>query len=341
MKYLILLLISVMAYTLNCRIKIGNAEFTGVNDLVINHSVHQLVQTAQLRVPLSARLHYAGKTRAVKTHEVFKRGDPVNIQLGYNNQLLTEFEGYVTRIIYGTPLTIECEDAMHKLRQINISETRENITLKEIIDMCLTMPGEGKLYEIEGEVPDTTYYNFSFKDASAVEVLQSIKEYYNMAIFFTPQARLFVGGLYNYSAEDVKYNFHININPRRNELKFQEKEDVRIKIIAKSYTKNGDVIEASAGDEDGDIRTLWFYNIEDEQQLKERAESEIEKYRYTGYSGYFQTLLQPYAKPGMKAIIEDHDFPDRGGKYYISGVETRFGMSGASRKIEPEIRLDI
>lgn len=335
MKCLTWLLNSIMLYALTCRVTIGNVEFTSVNDLVINHSIHSVVQRAKIRIPLSARLHHNGEITSVSTNQVFKPGDPVSIELGYNGQLYPEFNGYVTRLVYGRPMTIECEDAMYIVRKNTITHEAENVKLKTLTDMCLK-----GLYNYAGEVPDMVINQFSVKDESAVEILQTLKNDYGLGIYFTPQAKLWCGGLFDYRSVDVKYNFHTNINPVRNELKHQEAEDVKLRIIGKSWKRDGSIIEASEGSEDGSVRTFWYYGIEDSNQLKERVLAEVGRYRFSGYTGYFQTFLYPYAEPGMKAIIEDPDFPERGGSYYIESVETRFGLNGASRKIEPGIKLD-
>jgi hypothetical protein len=319
---------------LTCKITIGDIVFYSVNDVVIKQSIHSIAQTASIRIPLSARLHKEGQQTRVEAAKVFKVGDGVSIELGYNGKLYPEFNGYVTSITYGTPLTIECEDHCYILRKRKITESRENIKLKEVIDLCL-----GGLYQVEGDVPDMVINNFTVSDDSAINILQSIKNDYGLGIFFTPQAKLYTGLIYGYRSGNVKYNFHKNINPRRNELKYLSEEDVKIKISAKSWKKDGGLIEASVGDDDGQVRTLWFYDIEDVNELKNRATAEISKYKYNGYSGYFHSMLEPYAEIGMIAEITDPDFPERGGSYYIESIETRFGVNGASRKIEPGIKI--
>lgn len=324
-----------MLYALSCRITIGNVVFTSVNDLVIYHSIHSVVQTAMIKIPLSARLRQNGETTTVQTSNMFKPGDPVSIELGYNNRLWPEFNGYVTRLVYGRPMTIECEDAMHIVRKNHITESRPDIKLKEVVDMCLK-----GLYKVKGEVPDMTINDFTVKEESAVNILQSIKNDYGLGIFFTPEAELYCGPLYGLMLSDVKYDFHINIKPTQNDLRHQEEEDVKLRIIAKTWRKDGGLLEAETGDKEGHVRTLWFYGIDDPEQLKERALAEMKRYKFSGYTGYFTTLLYPYAEPGMRAIINDPDFPERGGSYYIESVETRFGQSGASRKVEPGIKLD-
>lgn len=334
MKFLILLLID-MLFVLNCRITIGTAVFTGVYDVVISHSIHQVVQTARISLPLSARLHYDGKIESVSTHQVFKIGDPVSIELGYNGQLFPEFNGYVVRLVYGQPMTIECEDAMFILRKNHITASEENIPLKDVVAMCLN-----GLFPVEGEIPNTPINEFTHYQKPAVDVLQQLRDDFGLSIFFTAQAKLYCGLRYGFRSGEERFDFHQNIKPQANQLGYQSEDDVRLRIIARSWRKDGTLLEEEIGDTDGHQRTLWFYGIEDQGTLKERALAEIGRYKFTGYTGYFTTWLYPYSEPGMMAVITDPDFPERAGSYYIDSVETRFGVSGASRKIEPGIKLD-
>ncbi|NLF42666.1 MAG: hypothetical protein GX587_08220 [Bacteroidales bacterium] len=332
MKYLTLILVNMFVFA--CKITIGSYSFTAVNQGTINYSIHSLIQTARISIPLSARLHDAGQVTKVDTSKVFKKGDSVSIEIGYNGQMYPEFNGYVSAITYGSPLVIDCEDSMFIVRKNHITKSEKNIKLKEIIDLCLN-----GLYKIEGEVPDMTINDFAVKDEPATNILQNIRNDYGLAIFFTPKAKLYCGLLYGYQAGSVKYDFSINVLPTKNQLKYLDADETRIKIIAKSWLKTGGLIEAEVGDSDGNTRTLWFYDIQDQEALKKRAEAEIDKFKYSGYSGYFTTKLQPYAEIGMNCELNDPKYTERSGRYYIESIETTFGHSGSYRKIEPGIKI--
>jgi len=323
-----------MAFVLDCRITIGNTTFRSVHEVVISHSIHSLVQTARIQIPLSARLHNASGTEPIASHTAFAVGDPVSIELGYNGRLKPEFNGYVKRLSHTVPMTIECEDHAYIVRKNHVTHAAQNITLRQVVDLCLA----GK-YQTEGRVPHLVIDYFNVQNESALSVLQGIANSYGLGIFFTPQGRLYVGPLYGYRAGDVRYNTHQNIDPERNELYWQHADEVRLKIIANSWRKDGSLVSEAIGDNDGQVRTLWYYNIEDAAVLRQRATAEVAMYKFTGYRGSFQTLLEPYAAPGMAATIADPDFPQRGGTYYIESVETRFGVAGATRRIEPGIKL--
>ena len=46
--------------------------------------------------------------------EVFRKGDPVVIRLGYDDVLHNEFSGFVSQVAADIPILIKCEDEMSK-----------------------------------------------------------------------------------------------------------------------------------------------------------------------------------------------------------------------------------
>ena len=91
------------------KITIGNKHFGGVHDIKIKRSIHTIGATASVKVPVTAVLRQTGTPPAyVETAQVIKAGDPVEIQLGYDGRLYTEFRGYVKQLNLQTPLEIVC-----------------------------------------------------------------------------------------------------------------------------------------------------------------------------------------------------------------------------------------
>jgi hypothetical protein len=69
------------------------------------------VDRATIKVPITARIKRADETitATAETAKLFKEGDAVSIDLGYNNKFNTEFIGFVSRVNFTTPVEIECE----------------------------------------------------------------------------------------------------------------------------------------------------------------------------------------------------------------------------------------
>ena len=122
-------------------------------------------------------------------------------------------------------------------------------------------------------------------------------------------------------------------------MKFYKASDYKLKIEAKSYDRDGKKLEASVGVDGGERKTLWFYNVLEETQLKELAEQELQRYSFDGYRGKIETFLIPFAEPCMTANVTDPLYNDRSGNYYIESTEVRFGVQGARRKVELGIKV--
>ena len=84
---------------------------------------------------------------------------------------------------------------------------------------------------------------------------------------------------------------------------------------------------------------LFFYNVSGKKELERIAREEMEKYKYSGYEGKITTFIQPYAIPGMVAVLEDKRYNERKGNYYIIGTKVSFGMGGARRMVELGIKV--
>ena len=104
------------------KITIGSKYFGGVHDIKIKRSIHTIGATASVKVPVTAVLRQTGTPPAyVETAQVIKAGDPVEIQLGYDGRLYTEFRGYVKQLNLQTPLEIVCEDEFYTTRRRNVT----------------------------------------------------------------------------------------------------------------------------------------------------------------------------------------------------------------------------
>ena len=127
-------------FVLCCEIKIGGVTFKSVHDVLIKRSIYNLVATAVIKVPVTAVLKHSGEpVTYIETAEAVKVGDPVEIRLGYDGQMNTEFTGYVKRLNYKIPLEIECEDEYYQTRSVNCVFSKKETSLKQ----CLTaiLPG--------------------------------------------------------------------------------------------------------------------------------------------------------------------------------------------------------
>jgi hypothetical protein len=322
-------------FALSCKIKIGSVSFTSVNEVKITRSIHSVGDTATITVPLSARLRQSNQETRIESAKQFNRGDKVEISLGYNGKLWSEFVGFVKQLNYKRPLEIECEDWIFPLRNVSIQNSWKSISLKDLLSYVAGKAG----FKVLDGVPDITIEKFSSPDKTALWILQEIKDKYGLTLYFTSNNELYCGLLYGKNGATVRYNFDLNVIDA-GDLKWIDENDIKLKVKAVSFEKSGKRLEATVGDNNGEVRTLNFYDVQDKTQLEKLARAEIEKYKYTGYRGSIKTFLEPYSEPCMTADITDPRFTERSGKYYIEAVETTFGQTGAKRKVEIGIKLN-
>lgn len=318
-------------FVLTSEITIGSVTFKSVHDVQIKRSIYSLAATAVIKVPVTAVLKHEGEPPAhIETASAIKVGDSVTIRLGYNNQLRTEFTGYVKRLNYKLPLEIECEDEYYKTRFVNCVFSAKETTLKACLNDVLSGFKTG-------EIADLTLKNFVINNKPGSWLLGYLKKEYGLLAYFDINGKLYVGKANSVKGETVKYVLRENVIDDK-ELKYQLAQDVKLKVKAVCYYKDGTKIEGELGEDGGEQKTLYYYDVKDAGELKALANEELRRYSFDGYRGKIRTFLQPYALPGMVADLTDKTYPERSGSYFIEAVTTTFGTGGGRRTVEIGIK---
>lgn len=316
-------------FELKSEITIDGKKFGGVNNVVIKRSVNELGATATVKVPVTAVLRQKdGPATETETAKAIKVGDPVLIRLGYNDTCNTEFRGYVKQLNYCTPLEIVCEDAFYPCRKKSVTMSGKT-TLAAVLQKCGLSVGKAATLALE---------SFQVPNKPVAWVLAKLKKDYGLAIFFDMDGRVYASEPGRMQGDAVRYVLQENV-VSADELKYQKAGDVKIRIRAVCIYRDGSRVEGTVGADDGTEKTLYFYDVKDQAELKTLAQAELKRRSYDGYSGRIQTFLLPYAAPGMLAEVTDRVYPDRDGRYYIESVETTFGTSGARRQVEIGIKV--
>ena len=86
-------------------------DFDFVNEVVIEKSRRTLTNTATITI--ARRL----KILNGDINQIIQRGAAVEMQLGYDGNLVSRFNGFVSNVGAKTPVVIKCEDAMWTLKQ--------------------------------------------------------------------------------------------------------------------------------------------------------------------------------------------------------------------------------
>lgn len=316
-------------YALCSRISIGGKAFDGVHEVVVKRSVFEIGSTATVKVPVTAVLKQKGHPSAyIETAKSIKVGDPVEIRLGYNGSYSLEFRGYVRQLNLKTPLEIVCEDAFYLTRERTISHSGKT-TLEALLKRCGLQVGyAAKL----------TLVAFSVSAKPVAWVLGKLKTDYGLCIYFDIDGRVYASEPYKLIGDTVRYRLRENVISD-DDLTYQHADDVKLKVKAVCIYRDGTKVEATVGADGGKEKTVYFYDVKDQKELSILADAELKRSSYDGYAGKMETFLYPFAAPGMVAHIEDTLYGERNGSYYVEGVETTFGTSGARRKVDIGVKV--
>ncbi|MRI64526.1 late control protein [Ornithobacterium rhinotracheale] len=320
-------------FVLESHIQIGAYSFRSISQVTITKSVDELSDTCTIEMPTHFIIKEKGKQ--LYTEQAIKAGDEVTVTLGYEGVYSgVEFKGYVKRVKTGTPVVVECEDAMYLLRRKNITKAWERTTLKEVLQEVV----KDTPIKLSQGIPNITLEKWIIKNANGTQVLKKLQEEFRLSIFINDKGELYAGLQQLTNIGEVAV-YDLNYNIVSNDLEYRSKEERKIKvrytyIDAKNKRKTIEV-----GDPEGEVRTFHTSVVSDEKKLKEMALAEIEKMKYDGFDGSITSFLIPFATRGMKARLIDKDLKNIDEDYFIKKVETSFGTSGARRKIEIGARL--
>jgi hypothetical protein len=295
----------------------------------IECSVDNLADVATIVLP------EAVMNQVMNIEEKISRGTKVLIQLGYDNKLVTEFEGYIQEITTNdSTLKILCEDALFLFR-VGIPDV-------ELKPSSLKKIGQYLIDKIDPSFTlncdyDISYEKFVIHQATAYDVLKKLQEETKANVYFdTTNKVLHIHPPYLEKAGAVRYSMQRNIE--KSSLEYKKAIDKKIEVTVESTDTKGKVTSITAGSTGGEKINLKVGPMS-EADMRKVASAALKKNSFDGYAGTFDGWLIPFVKPTYSAKIEDSDYPYKDGNYYIIGVKTIFSESGAVRTITPGIKL--
>ncbi|PQJ09493.1 hypothetical protein CJD36_019835 [Flavipsychrobacter stenotrophus] len=328
-------------FVLSSKITIGGFSFSGVMNARINRSVHSAADACNLMLPSLARVKRKnGGTSAVETlSNVFAEGDKIKVELGYNGQLKTEFEGFVKGLMPGDQLTIECEGYNRLLRlNKNLKGFYASTSVKELLDKAV------KGTEIELYVQDDiALKNITLDNAGGTDIISEIRKICQnvITIFFITPKKLWCGLTYTayhegvdpFAIGGVKYRIGYNCM-RDNRLKIKTPSEPVQVLFGGTLATGRRIATESEKKVLGNKVKAINNNIPDVANMKRIANEMQYQKNYTGFEGRISGYLQPYCQPGYKMYIQDSRYPESAGFYMAESTEVTFGTSGAWRNVE-------
>lgn len=315
---------------------------TQVNSVRIESGNDLLTDVCMIKLPSSV------ENRTRNLEDKIKRGSPVSVLIGYDGYELTKFFGYVSRISPNSPMEIECEDASYLLKQVNLNKSWKpnTATLKTVLEYIVDETNKWTIantthkhqIRIDTDVPEVKFDKFSLVDVNGAQALEKLREEFGLTAYFVPDTRnLYVGLAYTANRGNVAYNMQENVISHT--LKYRHEEDVKIEVEVTGVTKDNKRVTVKGGIAGGEKRTIFRYDVTDEKLLKQIADEEAKKLRYSGFEGDLTGFLIPLVQHGMSAKIVNPDCPTQEGTYHVDKVVSEFSENGGRNTVTIGVKI--
>lgn len=341
-----------MSYYPKALIRIGKYKFEYCHSLEVRSSWKDLGDSCTIKLPnLKGLLEDNIKTGdRVEVYAAYEKSGLAGDNTTPNGDLPLLFKGYVSELVPKIPFELKCEDEVWQLKRHKLTDKAWKVTtLKEIISYVLPAGMSANTKTL----PDIKFNQFRVSKVTSAEVLQKLKEAYNLAIYFrcptqyspTPNpspvergSELYIGMPYLESLEGNEFGFagfNFQKNIVETTLTYKKAEDVKIKAKITAIHKDNTRTTFEDGDTDGETRSIFLSTeTKNISELKKIAQRELEKYKYEGYRGSFTAFGTPKIIHSGTVDIEDTDYPQRKGSYIVESVTTKLGVAMMRQVIE-------
>ena len=257
-----------------------------------------------------------------------KRGCKIKIELGYNGELRTEFEGYVRQVKDAYPVTLQCEDQMSVLKRKKVPAKAFNGCDLETF-VSHVAPG----YQLR--VANLQLGGVIIQAGStAAQCLEWLKDKYLVSSYFQNEV-LCVGLAYELAGNKTISVLNLEMNVAKHSLEYVLAEEEPIKIRAISLQKKGkrNVVDVpDDGLERYSVRTRHFGIGLSKTQLTKLAKAVLKEERYDGIRGTVTGFGVPTLEMGDSFHLESSVFTLNNGTYLIDDVIKEFGGNGYRRE---------
>lgn len=284
------------------------------SSVTINSSWKNLTDTAEIELPF--------KSKAVNIHidrieKAIKKGDPVVIRLGYDNDTHEEFRGYVREVELNIPIKVKCEDEMFKLKQDKIGYSVKGAKLKELLQTITK-------HKYEVVCDDISLGCLRYEKMTAYQILEDLK---NQSIYtYFQNGKLYCFNYENSELTPVPIMLERCAN---SDLKSRQEENWLIKVLSMQRMKN---IKYEYGEKGGNVLETKTVGMS-ESEAKALAKRLYQRAKL-GVDGNITLFGVPRIIHGMKVKIDSSIFENRKGVYNIDSVTKTFGTGGYRQELK-------
>jgi hypothetical protein len=300
-----------------------------VYDITITSSTLNLADTAIITMPETIM------NRVIDYQKYLGVGDYVVIQLGYDNVLQTEFEGYIEKMeLDGLGIKVYCMDALFLFKKDIKDIQFKPASLKQIAEYVVSQIDS--TYKVVCDF-SITYEKFVIHQATGLNVLKKLQEDTKANVYFrTDKKELHIHPAFLEKSGDVIYSMQHNIETSN--LSYKHKGDNKLQVIVEGTDVNGKVVRVTKGSTGGNSFTIKVGSIK-ESDLEIIADNAYKSRNRDQYEGTITTWLIPFVQSSYSAKIVDSDYPENTSTHYVETVETSFSENGGKRTITLGVRL--
>lgn len=317
-------------FHMTCDIKFEGFKPTKASSLTWQHSVDNICSTAKIVIPTMSLVTNKEKQHSyVETALVITEGMKVEIYAGYDGENDLQFTGFVSRINFKTPLEVECEGYSYQLSRKIINKSFPRTTVRELLNYLI----DGTDIKLSEKMPDKIVFEVcTFKNYSAIQVLEWLKEKYLLTVFFEGN-ELYCGWLATYKGAKVKHRLNWNVI-KDESLVFNTYNGAIVQIQAESRTASGEKNKKKSQNvlKPGNVKRVKV-EIQDQQDKQMAVNDMQQRANQRGYSGKITGFLKPFVRPGMTTELIDTKYKERNGSYFIEEVNGSYSTSGGRQII--------
>lgn len=307
-------------------------------------SVSTIVDTCSIVLPLKTYLrnnntetdnYPEGSTEkqvsdlAKKGTTIFSEGDAVEVELGYNSNNTTRFVGFIKRINYGKPLTLECEGYSYLLKDIVFTKSYTSTSVKDILKDLV----RGTKIKLSDAIPEIPLTNVVFKNFHGQKVLEWLTKELLLSVYFDFDT-LYVGtSKYGVKKPTVKLQIGWNTVNDGDLKKDISGSEIQINVVEKnsegSVKRTKSDLQKYGTTKDVKIRAgMPAAIVKEITNVLQKIEN------FGGYKGDIDCFLEPHIEKSYVAEIIDKNYQDRNGRYFVEEIEGSFSKSGGRQKIK-------
>ncbi len=299
-------------------------SFSQVNACKVITSLHTLTDTCTITLGRKRKWKDENVTDLT---EIIRRGDAIEVKLGYGDAVATVFKGYLTAVKTGTPVTIECENEAWKLKQMPLSNKYyESLTMG---DFTAEFLGAYKVVSA-----DVNFGEVRINGENTVAgVLDYFMKNYPVRFFFrgdTFYATLAHTMLMQDGAIET-HKFKWGKNVVKDNLKYTLAEDVKVQIVAKVILQDNTKLEAKEPEDatDAGVRTFMVPGAKSVADLKAYAADMLKTFKVDKMEGTFTAFAEPSVSKGDIVHYYDDEHTERNDKQFVvDAVTYDYGLSG-------------